>query len=125
DHPMGAGQRWIANDAVTRADKAERPRKSTRTREPGRQRRPVVEFPKALFDEWEDPHTFEDALHLHVERHGDTLTHLFKAIVQPRDHFHHTTLLTWARGDAMPRGVKSFEILERIERRYRLPAGYF
>lgn len=120
-----AVSRWVANDAVTRADEAERPRKSIRPRKSGQQRRPIIEFPKALFNEWEDPHTFEDALHLHVERHGDTLTHLFKAIVQPRDHFHHTTLLKWARGDAVPRGVKSFEILERIERRYRLPARYF
>lgn len=34
-------------------------------------------------------------------------------------------MLSWIQGERVPRSVASFEILARIERRYRLPAGYF
>lgn len=33
--------------------------------------------------------------------------------------------MRWFSGDLVPRSVQSLEVLARIERRDRLPAGYF
>lgn len=35
------------------------------------QSRPIIEFPEAKFSDWTDPETFDEALRLHMKRHGD------------------------------------------------------
>ncbi|MGV1758863.1 hypothetical protein ACQZ6F_19175 [Rhizobium sp. A22-96] len=87
--------------------------------------RKIVEFPKPLFDLWEDPSDFAEALQLHLRRHGETYWVLHRSIVGPDDITDKKTLLTWVEGQRVPRSTESFDILARIERRYRLPVGYF
>jgi hypothetical protein len=94
-------------------------------RKRGVQPRPVVEFPEPLWAEWEEPETFPEALKLHIDRHSDSAWHLHRAVVKPHEAFDHKTSVTWTQGTKAPRSVSSFEILSRIERRYRLPEGYF
>jgi hypothetical protein len=92
---------------------------------PGRQRRPVIEFPEPLLIEWNKPDSFGASLRLHASRHGETTYHLFDAVVRPEDGVNRSTLISWGHGTKMPRAAISLEIPGRIERRYRLPAGYF
>lgn len=94
-------------------------------RKRGTQPRPIVEFPEPLRTEWEEPETFPEALKLHIDRHGDSAWHLHRGVVRPDEAFDHKTFVTWIQGTNAPRSVSSFEILGRIERRYRLPEGYF
>ncbi len=91
----------------------------------GRPAKVVVEFPEPLETEWDDPDDFGGALRLHAARHGETIHHLAKAIIRPEDGINRSTLISWARGVKAPRSVVSLQILRRIERRYRLPEGYF
>lgn len=88
-------------------------------------RRPVVEFPEPLWTEWEDVDVFADALNLHIRRHGDSVRHLFYAVAKEDKATNHRTLMKWAKGELTPRSIQSLEVLARIERRYRLPEGYF
>jgi hypothetical protein len=60
-----------------------------------------------------------------MRRHGDTAWHLHRSVVRDGEDFDRKTIVTWCDGSKVPRGVGSFEILRRIERRYRLPDGYF
>lgn len=60
-----------------------------------------------------------------MERHGDSAWHLHRAVVKPDEASDHKTFVTWLQGTKAPRSVLSFEFLRRIERRYRLPEGYF
>ncbi len=90
----------------------------------GRLRRAVIEFPCAAFDQWDEPTTFHGALDLHMRRHGDTCWHLHRAVVRSKEHMDPKTIVTWRRGQRSPRSVESLAVLTRIERRYRLPAGY-
>jgi hypothetical protein len=92
---------------------------------PGPKPKPVVEFPNALPGSWIEPGTFSGSLALHMQRHGDSCWHLRKAIVRPRDRLDRRTLQAWVSGEKMPRSALSMAMLGRIERRYRLPAGYF
>lgn len=94
-------------------------------KKPGVQPRAVVEFPEPLDTAWQDPATFGEALQLHARRHGETIYHLYNAVVRPEDGVNRSTLISWGRGKKVPRAAISLEILGRIERRYRLPAGYF
>ncbi|MBD9569007.1 hypothetical protein [Ensifer sp. ENS08] len=94
-------------------------------RKRGQKPRPIVEFPEPLFDEWDDPATFTESLQLHMRRHGDTCWHLHKAITHPGEAFNRKTIVVWFNGEKPPRSVQSLEMLGRIERRYRLPVGYF
>lgn len=87
--------------------------------------KPIIEFPEPISAEWIDPSDFRDALVLHMDRHGDTVWHLHRAIEQPGERFNRTTIREWCAGRKFPRSALSFLVLERIERRYRLPAGYF
>lgn len=91
----------------------------------GTQPRPIVEFPEPLWTDWEEPETFPAALKLHIDRHGDSAWHLPRALVKSHEAFDHKTFVTWIQGTTAPRSVSSFEILGPIERRYRLPEGYF
>jgi hypothetical protein len=88
-------------------------------------RRPIVEFPTPLWTEWADVDSFADALNLHIKRHGDSVRHLFHAVAKEDKATNHRTLMKWATGELTPRSIQSLEVLARIERRYRLPAGYF
>lgn len=92
---------------------------------PGRRPKAIVELPQALETTWDEPDGFGAALRLHAARHGETIYHLYDAVVRSEDGLNRSTLLSWARGAKAPRSVVSLEILRRIERRYRLPDGYF
>ncbi|MBY5482111.1 hypothetical protein HFO84_33025 [Rhizobium leguminosarum] len=84
-----------------------------------------VEFPEALFKVWEDPADFAEAMQLHLRRHGETYWTLYRGIISPDDLTDKNTLLSWIEGRRVPRSTESFHVLSRIERRYRLPDGYF
>lgn len=84
-----------------------------------------VEFPEPLFLEWDDPAGFAEALQLHMRRHGETYWILYRSIVRPDEPMDKNTLLSWIEGRRVPRSTDSFDVLGRIERRYRLPEGYF
>lgn len=86
--------------------------------------KPVVDYP-APSGAWADPSDFHDALIFHMERHGDTIWHLHKALSCSGEQFDRTTLREWCAGRKSPRSARSFTMLERIERRYSLEAGYF
>ncbi|KRW97497.1 hypothetical protein [Paracoccus sp. MKU1] len=101
------------------------PAGASERKRPGRQPRPVVEFPEPLETTWDEPDNFGAALRLHAARHGETIYHLYNAVVRPEDGVHRSTLIAWGRGAKAPRSAISLEILQRIERRYRLPDGYF
>lgn len=87
--------------------------------------RPIEDFPTPLFDRTEEPEEFQQALIYHMRRHGDSYWHLHRAVISDEHAFDRKTLLSWAKGTKAPRSIASFDILSRIERRYRLPDGYF
>jgi hypothetical protein len=87
--------------------------------------RPVVEHPVALWEAWEDPPTFSEALDLHMRRHGDTGYGLRRAVCGKGDSVDLTTFRAWRRGAKAPRGAMSLRILSALEHRWRLPPGYF
>jgi hypothetical protein len=92
---------------------------------PGAKPRVIEEFPEPLFKEWSNPSTFQEALDLHMRRHGDSYWHLHRAVVREDENLDRSTIRCWLQGFKAPRGVASMEVLARIERRYRLPTGYF
>lgn len=94
-------------------------------RKRGARPKPIVDFPNALESQWDEPATFGAALQLHARRHGETIYHLYNAVVRPEDGVNRSTLISWGRGRKVPRAAISLEILGRIEHRYRLPQGYF
>lgn len=87
--------------------------------------RPVVAYPKALWEEWEDPPTFSQALDLHMRRYGDTGYGLRRSVCERGDTIDPTTFTAWRRGDKAPRGATSLRILAALERRWQLRPGYF
>ena len=91
----------------------------------GRKPRAVVEFPEPLTDDWGDVDDFPTALRLHMARHGDTAWSLHRAIVTAGEAFDQRTFRSWSQGIREPRRNESRDMLARIERRYRLPDGYF
>lgn len=91
----------------------------------GRKPTPTVEHPDPLFTDWIEPSSFHESLALHMRRHGDTYWGLWRALVRPGEVFDRTTLQSWTAGRRAPRSAKSFEMLARIEHRYRLPKGHF
>lgn len=101
------------------------PKGSLTKRKPGRKPKPIVEFPDAITPDWLDPPSLGEALSLHVWRHGESICHLHRALSHQGDHIERSTLLQWAADKKAPRTVKSLAILQQIERRYRLPQGYF
>ena len=94
-------------------------------RKRGPKAKPIVEFPEATASDWIDPPLFHEALRLHAQRHGETVCHLHRSLANQGDHIERSTLLQWAAGKKLPRTIASLAILNRIERRYRLPDGYF
>ena len=81
--------------------------------------------PEALWSEWIDPAAFHDALKLHMRRHGDSMRHLCKAVSNDEAALDPHSVRKWCDGERSPQSVRSMEVLRRIEKRYRLPAGYF
>ncbi|NTC82089.1 hypothetical protein [Agrobacterium tumefaciens] len=92
---------------------------------PGPKPKPIEEFPEPLFESYEEPVSFQAALQFHIDRFGETYYHLHRAIFREGDALEAGTLLSWLKGMKVPRSVSSLEILNRIERRYRLPQNYF
>ncbi|MBZ9763381.1 hypothetical protein LB553_21205 [Mesorhizobium sp. CA8] len=107
------------------APKQELASRKLNRQKPGTKPRVIEEFPTPLFDQWIDPPTFQEALKLHMRRHGDSYWHLHRAVVRDGETFDHSTIRHWLQGSKAPRSVASMELLGRIERRYRLPEGYF
>ena len=60
-----------------------------------------------------------------MRRHGDSYWHLHRAVVEDHETLDRSTIRHWLLGTKVPRSVASFQLLGRIERRYRLPEGYF
>ncbi|KQY16797.1 hypothetical protein ASE23_23110 [Rhizobium sp. Root73] len=58
-------------------------------------------------------------------RFGEDYWQLYRAVVRRCETLDEKTLLSWIRGERLPRSLTSFEVLPRIERRYRLVQGYF
>ncbi|QKS00640.1 hypothetical protein F9288_14180 [Sphingomonas sp. CL5.1] len=102
-----------------------RPLPASLKKKRGPKPRPVVALPEAKSGIWADKDAFHEALAFHIERHGDTVWHLHKAITGPKDRVDRKTIAHWAAGTKVPRSVTSLELLGRIERRYQLPLGYF
>lgn len=97
----------------------------TTGRRRGQKPAPIVEYPEPLFTDWIEPGSFHESLALHMRRHGDTYWGLWRALIRPCETFDRTTIQSWTAGRRAPRSAKSFEMLSRIEDRYRLPAGHF
>lgn len=91
----------------------------------GPQPKPISPFPEPLFEATGDPASFDDALVYHMRRFGESYWQLYRAVVRLGETFDDKTLLSWVQGERVPRSLTSFEILSRIERRYRLGKGYF
>lgn len=91
----------------------------------GPEPKPIQPFPHPLFEPTDDPAAFQDALVYQMRRFGESYWQLYRSVVCLGETFDHKTMLSWIQGERVPRSVASFEILARIERRYRLPAGYF
>ena len=117
------------SDTATRS----RPRRilSDKTPDPsssvprGPQPKPISPFPEPLFDATDDPASFHDALVYQMRRFGESYWQLYRAVVRLGETFDDKTLLSWVQGERVPRSLTSFEILSRIERRYRLGQWYF
>lgn len=123
--PRGRPRKAPPSPKTADADQPAQDPVAPRRRKRGVQPKPVIEFPEPLTTEWDEPETFPEAFKLHIDRHGDSAWHLHRAVVKPSEAFDHKTFVTWIQGTKAPRSVSSFEILRRIERRYRLTEGYF
>jgi hypothetical protein len=86
---------------------------------------PVKEGPEPLWAEWEEPKTFSEALQLHIDRHGETAIKLYRAVICEGCTIDLRGFIRWCSGGRVPRSIQSLNLLSRIERRYRLPTGYF
>ncbi|PKP68289.1 MAG: hypothetical protein CVT83_05725 [Alphaproteobacteria bacterium HGW-Alphaproteobacteria-5] len=128
--PLGRGERTRERNSadalapIPRTTRS-RARRGPRKSKPGPKPRPIIEFPLADPSPWEDPTDFPTALALHMQRHGDSCWQLCRSIVKPLEAFDRKTVQSWVSGDNCPATLESFEILRRIELRYRLPIGYF
>ena len=104
---------------------ASSPAKATTQRKRGPKPKVIVEYPEPLWTEWEEPETLSEALNLHMRRHGDSVRHLFLALDAKGDARDQRTLMKWCTGQLVPRTVQSLAVFAKVERRYRLPDGYF
>ena len=96
----------------------------------GRRPKPFIEFPASDGEPWIDPECFADALDLHMRRHGDSAKRVAKALENTATentaaYVDAQTIQVWRRGLKIPRAPRSLYALEYIEKRYRLPPGYF
>ncbi len=88
-------------------------------------KRPITKYPEAQFEVTTDPTDFAAALDMHMQRHEDSCKHLARAIGKKGSRINAKTLWFWRQGRKEPNNTKSFEMLARIEERYRLDIGYF
>lgn len=91
----------------------------------GPQPKPISPFPEPLFEATDDPVSFHDALVYQMRRFSESYWQLYRAVVCLGETFDDKTLLSWVEGERVPRSLTSFEIMSRIERRYRLAPDYF
>jgi hypothetical protein len=128
---LGALRREIAQAPARRNVPTSRTPRSKPTRNGAQPPAPLTSktavepFPEPAFDVWDEPATFHEALALHMRRHSDTSLKLCRGILKAGETLEVSTILAWRRGAKSPRSVASLEFLTRIERRYRLPFGYF
>lgn len=117
--------RWLGAPPV--ADDVRSPRQTSRSTSVQRGSEPkhISPSPEPLFEASTDPAAFQDALVYQMRRFGESYWQLYRAVVRLGETFDDKTLLSWIQGERVPRSVASYDILARIERRYRLPAGYF
>jgi hypothetical protein len=92
---------------------------------PGPKPTPVSDKSEPLFEANEDPSSFADALAYQMRRFGESYWQLHRAVVRIDETFDAKTLLSWIEGQRVPRSVASYDVIDRIERRYCLPNGYF
>ncbi len=90
----------------------------------GRPPLPVVVHPAALWEVHDDPRDFHAALDLQIRRHGENSHRLHRAIVVAGGLTDRTTLAAWRRGLKVPQTPASLKVLDIIEHRYQLEAGY-
>ncbi|MCO6393282.1 hypothetical protein GTW25_19875 [Aliihoeflea aestuarii] len=83
----------------------------------------IDDNPEALWTDWSEPSDLASALRLHLERHGETVYRLAKAVTLAGVLLDRPTLAKWVAGTASPRTVNSLEALACIEKRYGLPDG--
>lgn len=87
--------------------------------------KPLSEFPQPLWSTWQEVNEFAAALDMHMRRHGETYWLLYRALRDQGCSVDRQAIRHWCAGTRKPRSVRSMDALRRIERRYRLPAGYF
>lgn len=109
---------------VHAADRTSPPKPTRKTRGPYKSK-PIIEQPDPLWEEWDDPADFQDALALHIRRHDENVYRLHAALSQGDDVVDVRTIYDWHNGVLAPRSASGFRVLTAIERRYRLPQGYF
>ena len=68
---------------------------------------------------------FSRVLRKEMRRHNDSIVSLLAGVKRPLDHPNYTAVRKWLLGMTVPRTRNSLEFLQRVERRYRLPAGHF
>lgn len=91
----------------------------------GRPKRQVDPCPVPVIEDLDEPRSFQEALDTQIRRHGETSWQLHDAITGAGDLLAKTTIPNWRRGARTPQSLESFDVLRRIEERYRLPPGYF
>ena len=101
------------------------PAKRKRDWKTGPKPKAIVEFPAAREGEWDDPSTFAEALALHMERHSETTCYLERVLAAGGCPVSVTTIRMWLRDRKIPRTADSLRALDYLDRRYRLPTGYF
>lgn len=90
----------------------------------GRPPLPIVTHPASLWEVHDEPQDFHAALDLQIRRHGENAHRLHRAIVAAGGLTDRTTLAAWRRGVKAPQTPASLKVLDIIEHRYRLEAGY-
>jgi hypothetical protein len=119
-----------ASDSARPPTTARKPVSPTTVIEPKRARsgpapKQIIEHPAPFTAEFEDLPEFGEALNMHMRRHGDTVRHLYLALASRGEAQDQRTLMKWCTGQLLPTTARSFLVLNNIERRYRLPLGYF
>jgi len=110
-----------AHEPLQSVHKQRKPRRKSRVE----RSHTVPEFPEAISDIWEETGKFHEALSLHMERHQESNRRLSRALSRHKDAPDVRTISCWRRGLKCPRTVQSLKSLALIEKRYRLPEGYF
>lgn len=101
------------------------PSQNLERRKTGPKPKEVVEFPEPKWVNWMDLPTFGQTLAMHMRRHGDSARHLCKAVSDRDISLDSHALRHWLKDQASPQSVQSLLVLQRIEKRYRLPKEYF